>query len=212
MCSEYIGGKGTCLLHPSSAWHIVGLCQCVQSDESVTFIYSLWSLFYWAFRFRVGLCVLPSFVLKESPSLDWWCPNYRHVVRKCRNPATRQNPSLLLLFQPLALPLLWVLLAREVMFCSGSCTECVIVHTGKVHRWFTNQLFWPCLILLWEPATTIFCQQLHHPRRKALWWLWNTSLKEFTGSLGNIWFFLHFTDGKRPREGRDKTGQDMSQW
>lgn len=53
--------------------------QCVQSNESVTFfIYSLWSLFYelscseWAFVFF--LLSVP----KEGPSLDWWCPNYRH--------------------------------------------------------------------------------------------------------------------------------------
>ena len=44
---------------------------------------------------------------------------------------TRQNPSLLLLFSASCLAFAVNSVGKEVMFCSGTCTECVIVHTGE---------------------------------------------------------------------------------
>lgn len=184
--------------------------QCLWLNESLTFfIYSLWSLFY---ELSGSECPFVFFLLcvpKESPSLDWWCPDFRHQRRESAGILYKARFFIAVI---VLLALLWVLL--EGRGCSVQRPELSVIQfmQGKTHRWFVNLLFclwpwpwgwsfsfgnlqlqiliFPCLPfpqLLWN-------RRLFNDRRKI-------HIVDSRRSLGTIWFYLWFYGwGEVPRE------------
>lgn len=151
------------------------------------------------------------FVPKENPSLDLRCSNYRHQRQESAGILHKAGFFVATIVFRLLSCLCCEFCWKEVVLCSGTCTECDIVHRGKC----TGGLLISC------PALGLglgLCLGLSPLGTSS----YNFSLPIASASgtedsvdhrkiypvegkrgLGTIWFyFFNFTDGGRPAEGK----------
>lgn len=216
MYYEYTGSKGPCLVHPSSSWHIVGLCSVCGWVSHWDFLCICFGLCFMSFRFRVGLCVFPFLCAKESPCFDWWYPNLQaSKARKCRN-SVQGRILHWLLFSYLCCEFCWKgggALFKDLNWvwyrsCRGKLTGGLLIcwpwhWPGPFHLETSSYKFTFSLgnsFISWNRKLLDDHRKIHIIEGRGVW----------EPSLSTS----DFMNGERPQEGKGliNTAQGISQW